>query len=84
VKPVTYSKDALRTLRRIPANVSATIRGKIEQYAEDPASQANNVIRMKGVEGCFRLRIGDWRVVFSEDAAIIAIIRIAPRGGVYD
>jgi len=32
----------------------------------------------------FRLRVGDWRVVFSENGEIIAVIRIAPRGRAYD
>ena len=84
MKSISYSKDALKTLRRIPAYVSATIRAKIEQYASDAASLANNVVQMKGRKGWFRLRVGDWRVVFSEDGQVIAIIRIAPRGGVYD
>lgn len=80
---ITYSKDALRTLRRIPANVAATIRAKIEQYAADPASLANNVTALRGETGVFRLRVGDWRVVFTEDGIVVAVIRIAPRGSVY-
>jgi mRNA interferase RelE/StbE len=31
-----------------------------------------------------RLRVGDWRVVFTEDGHVLAVIRIAPRGGVYE
>ena len=84
MKQIAYSKDALRTLTRIPANVSRLIRAKIEQYATDPASLANNVTALQGMTGIYRLRVGDWRVVFSEDGEIIAIIKVAPRGGVYD
>lgn len=84
MKQIAYSKDALRTLRKMPANVSKLIRGKIEQYAADPASLANNVIALKGEPDVYRMRIGDWRVLFSEDGAVIAIIRVAPRGGAYD
>ena len=50
-------------------------------YAADPASQAANVKALKGEPGVLRLRVGDWRVVF-EDGAVIAVIRIGPRGGV--
>jgi mRNA interferase RelE/StbE len=84
MRRITYSKDALRTLRRMPANVSALIRSKIEQYAAEPASLANNVKALKGEPGVFRLRVGDWRVLFNEDGEIIAIIRIAPRGAAYE
>lgn len=81
---IAYSKDALRTLSRMPANVSKLIRAKVEQYAADPASLANNVKALKGEPGVLRLRVGDWRVLFTEDGTVIAVIRIAPRGGAYD
>ena len=31
-----------------------------------------------------RLRVGDWRVVFSETGKEIAIIKIASRGSIYE
>jgi mRNA interferase RelE/StbE len=82
--PITYSKDALKTLSRMPANTARLIRSKIEQYAADPGSLANNVKQLKGGSGELRLRVGDWRVIFREDGIVIAVIRIAPRGGAYD
>jgi mRNA interferase RelE/StbE len=84
MKSIAYSKDALKALRRMPSNTSATIRSKIEQYARDPASLANNVKALRGEAGVFRLRVGEWRVLFSEDGVVIAIIRIAPRGSAYE
>ncbi|XBQ15064.1 MAG: type II toxin-antitoxin system RelE/ParE family toxin [Oceanicaulis sp.] len=38
---------------------------------------------MKGREGVFRLRVGDWRVLY-RDGVVIAVIRIAPRGSAYE
>jgi mRNA interferase RelE/StbE len=84
MKTVTYSRDALKTLRRMPANVAANIRAKIAQYAADPASLANNVTLLKGEPGILRLRVGDWRVLFSQDGEVIAVIRVAARGSVYE
>ncbi len=83
MKRITYSKDALRTLSRIPANLSALIRAKIEQYAADPSAQANNVKALKGEPGVFRLRVGDWRVLFNDQGEVIAVIKVAPRGDAY-
>lgn len=74
----------MRTLVRLPVNVAARIRLKIEQYAADPAAQSNNVKALKGAGGYARLRIGDWRVILSEDASVVAIIKVAPRGAAYD
>lgn len=84
MKEITYSRAALKVLVRMPANVARTIRAKIEQYASDPAALANNVTALKSEPGYYRLRVGDWRVVFSESGEVIAIIRIAPRGSVYE
>ena len=83
MKQITYSKAAIRTLRRIPTNESKRVRSKIEQYSIDPASQAQNVTKLQGRDG-FRLRVGDWRVIFAEDGTIIDVIAIGPRGGIYE
>jgi mRNA interferase RelE/StbE len=83
MKRIQYSKAALKTLRRIPANEARRIRLKIEQYAADPASQAQNVRKLQNREG-FRLRVGDWRVIFADDGTVIDVIAIGPRGGIYE
>lgn len=82
--PVTYSRDALKTLRAVPANTRRLIQLKVEQYAQDPASLANNVKALQGKPGYFRLRVGDWRIIFRRDGAIILVTKVAPRGGAYD
>ena len=80
---VTYSKDALRTLSRCPVDVSKRIRAKVAQYARDPKSLKANVKALQGELGFYRLRIDDWRVVFSEDFEVVAVIKIASRGSIY-
>jgi mRNA interferase RelE/StbE len=82
MKPVRYSREAIRTLRRMPRPTAERIREKVTAYAADPAAQARNVTALKGEPGVMRLRVGDWRVIF-EDGAVIAVIRIGPRGSVY-
>lgn len=82
MKQIAYTKDALRALRRMPANTAERIRAKIEVYAADPASQANNVKSLQGRPG-IRLRVGDWRVIM-EDGVVLAVLEIGPRGGIYD
>ena len=81
---VVYSKAALRALIRLPTDVSRKIRLKVEQYAAKPKSLANNVKALRGEQGVLRLRVGDWRVLFTEDGIVVAVVRIAPRGDAYD
>jgi len=84
MEKIEYSKDALRTLRRMPRDVADLIQSKINQYAADPASLANNVTALKGAPGHYRLRVQDWRVIFSKDGTVLVIIRVAPRGSAYE
>ena len=82
MKPIAYRPAARKALRRMPANTALRIVGKIEEYAADPASQANNVRVLQGRDG-IRLRVGDWRVIM-QDGEILDILEIGPRGGIYD
>ena len=81
MKPVSYSRAALKTLRRMPRDTAERIMAKVDQYAADPASQANNVTALQGREG-IRLRVGDWRVIM-RDGEVLAVLEIGPRGSIY-
>ena len=83
-KRIEYSRTALRQLGRIDRATAERIVLKIEQLAERPETLANNVKRLKGAEIRFRLRVGDWRVIYTETLVIIAVEHIAPRGSAYD
>lgn len=82
MKSVTYSKTAARALLR-HSNRAKVIREKIKAYAETPASQANNVTELKG-STARRLRVGDYRVIFTETETTMTILDVGPRGGIYD
>lgn len=82
MKSVLYTRTAATALRR-HANRAKLIRTKIGQYAVDPAAQANNVKQLVGVDAK-RLRVGDFRVIFTETADTITVLDIGPRGGIYE
>ena len=82
MKPVVIQPAARKVLRKMPANMARRILDKIDAYAADPQSQANNVTALVGREG-IRLRVGDWRVIM-HDGEVLDVLKIGPRGGVYD
>lgn len=82
MKEVVYSKTAQKTLLRIPRNWAIRIRDKVNAYASDPSSQANNVKALQGYEGMLRLRVGDWRITML-DGMVLEILEIKPRGSAY-
>jgi mRNA interferase RelE/StbE len=80
-KQIRFALSAVRDLRR-HSNRAKLIKRKIDAYALDPASQANNVKALRG--GGYRLRVGDYRVIFEETEDEITVTKIRPRGNVYD
>lgn len=83
MRPISYTRGALKALRRMPADMAQRIIAKIEQYAEEPDSLSNNVKALKGREG-IRLRVGDWRVIMNDEGVVLAVLEIGPRGSVYE
>ena len=83
MRQISYTKAAIKALRRITANTAKLIRTKIEAYAQDPGTQAKNAKSLKGREG-MRLRVGDWRMIMDDQGNVLAVLDIGPRGGIYD
>lgn len=82
MKPVTYRPAAIKALRKMPQNTARRIIGKINAYAANPASQANNVKKLQGRDG-IRLRVGDWRILML-NGEVLDVLNIGPRGGIYE
>ena len=82
---IRYARTALRTLRRIPSNWAETIMDKVQRLAHDPYAPNNNVTKLRGREG-YRLRVGDWRVIYELDDGVLVllVVGVGPRGGVYE
>ena len=82
MKQVVFHAPALRTLARMSRNEADRIRRKVCQYADDPASLKANVKKLHGREG-FRLRVGNWRVIFDENGDVLDVLDIDSRGSIY-
>lgn len=75
---VLLSRDAEKYLARLDKQTRGRI---IEAIQNLPAGE---VKKLKGIEA-YRLRVGDYRVIFERDSRILTIhvIKIAPRGQIY-
>jgi mRNA interferase RelE/StbE len=80
---IEFSRDAVKALMRMPREQALRIRRKLDELARHPYD-APKVKKLTEHPG-FRLRVGEWRVVYLliEERLVIHVIRIAPRGEVY-
>ena len=76
---VEYTSRARRDLRRIDMAASARILSGVTRYAETGVGDARTMRPNPAAD--FRLRVGDWRVLFDKDAqnGALIIIRILHR-----
>ncbi len=78
---VKYSAQALKTLARMQPRLRHRIEAAVDAYAENPAT-AQNVKKLKG-RNELRIRVGNWRIIITDDGLVVAVIRVKPRGSAY-
>jgi len=78
-----FTARAERDLRRLDSPVRARVYAALERLGEDPHAGA---LRKLSGRSESRLRVGDWRVLVSLDAAeqVIYVKHVLPRGRAYD
>jgi mRNA interferase RelE/StbE len=80
MKAVVLTSAASRQWIKLTASVRGRIMLKVETYA---SAGTGDVKRLKGQAGC-RLRVGDYRVIFFEDATTITVVAVGHRRDIYD
>ena len=80
MKAVCFTPAAARQWRKLAADVRKRIDAKLTIYA---TNGSGNVKRLKGARGC-RLRMGDWRLIFIEDASSITVIAVGKSREIYN
>lgn len=77
-----WKEGAIRQLDKLQSFLSKRIYKKVSELSQNPFSK--DIKRLKG-EKAFRLRIGDYRVIFDIDIKnrIITILRLGHRKSIY-
>ena len=81
---VEVKPPARKELEALPDNVLARVVSKLEALGRTPRPAGCK--KLKGYKDQWRVRAGDWRVVYIIDdaAKLISVTRIAHRREVYD
>lgn len=80
-------ESAEKTLEKIKSNVKRNIKKHLRKLAADPFSRQIDVKKLKGLDGkpdLFRLRVGEYRIIYFIQENNIFITEIMLRGKGYD
>lgn len=82
---VAISGHAERQLERIPRLQRRRINAAISRLAEAPLPPSPNVKKMVGYEAMYRLRVGEYRVIYQVEHGRlrVVVIEVGSRGSVY-
>ena len=81
---LTIKRQAVKALQNMPRQNAQRIRRELDKLAAQPNRRDIDVASLTGRPG-FRLRVGDWRIIFTRDdkARVIDVLRIVPHGQAY-
>lgn len=80
---IVWKQSARKELRKLPKEVVARIVDLVETLAETPAPPGAR--KLAGTENTYRVRAGDYRVVYSvaQDVLVVEVIRVGHRKEIY-
>jgi mRNA interferase RelE/StbE len=78
-------KSVQKVYEKLPENVRRHCFEKLTHLAESPYAPHHDVKKLQGSDNCYRLRVGDWRIIYGIDnqVLVIEIIKIGHRKEVY-
>ena len=80
---IEWRKSALRELKRLDRHIVSRIVSTVESLATVPLP--SGVPKLRGSQRTFRLRLGDYRVIYElwECRLVVQIVRVRHRKDVY-
>ena len=80
---IKYRSSVEKDLRKLPKNVLPRVVNRIQKLSNEPIPSGAS--KLKGTNNIYRLRQGDYRIVYSleKNELLILIVKVAHRKDVY-
>jgi mRNA interferase RelE/StbE len=80
---IEWKKSTRKDLRKLPSNTAERIVEAVEELAENPFP--HGVEKLSGSEYAYRIRLGDYRIVYEvvAESKLVEIQRVRHRKDVY-
>jgi mRNA-degrading endonuclease RelE of RelBE toxin-antitoxin system len=83
MRSIRYAPPARKMMDRIQPAKRDDIQAAVARFAADPRGRQDNVKRLVGRKGAFRIRVGDQRVICELGAESLGVLDVFPRGAGY-
>lgn len=80
---IKFTKGARKMFKKLSQELQDRIQPKIDELAIEP--RPNGVKKLQGEENTYRIRVGDYRVIYDvlDDVLLVNVIDIGHRSKVY-
>ena len=82
MRDILYTKVARKGLEKMPKAQRIKMLNALENIAAGETGRSLDIKKMQGQDS-FRLRIGQYRALYSLDMVVMTVEKIGPRGAVY-
>lgn len=82
---IELKKSAKKEFLTLPSNIQNKILEALQFLSQNPYSELLQVKKLKGTEHLYRIRIGDYRIIYEiqKGKLVVIIIKIGHRSDVY-
>ncbi len=82
---VEFKKSAKKEFDRLPLRIQGKVIEALKLLSESPFSELLQIKKIRGGESLYRIRVGDYRLVYEVQTAVlwVIVIKIGHRREVY-
>ncbi len=82
---IEFTKSAKREFDHLPSKTQEKVIDAMQFLSSNPYSELLKIKKLKGAESLYRIRLGDYRIVYEvkKDLLVVIVIKIGHRKEVY-
>jgi mRNA interferase RelE/StbE len=82
---IEFVRSARKEFVKLPDRIRERIVEALQLLSHDPYSELLRIKKLKGAEDLFRIRLGDYRLVYeiNDQKLIVIVIKIGHRSDIY-
>lgn len=83
---IEFKRSAFKEYEKLPKAVRTRVDDALEMLCVNPLSDILSFKKLRAVENTYRIRVGDYRIVYSpqNESLVVFVIKVGHRKDVYE